>query len=158
MGSKVFSSVERNKFTLFTKVLLGVCFAMFVCQMVLGSLAIFTSISIADSLILPVSGLFWIVFIASVLCILLNHRATNGRRAKRYTEPSVFSREGYRQYTTPMKVLLWVVCLLVVCQPVLLVFDFFSVFDVVPWQIAGYVLMIWLIMILYAEGQKLVKK
>ena len=73
-------------------------------------------------------------------------------------EPSVFSREGYRKYTTPMKVLFWFVCLLVVCLPVLLVFDLFSVFDVMPWQIAAYVLMIWLIIILYTKDQKLIKK
>ena len=71
-----------------------------------------------------------------------------------YMAPRVFSRQVYKRYTTPMKVLFWVACLLIVCQPVLLILDFFSVFYVLPWQIAFYVLMILLIVILFEEAGK----
>ena len=73
-------------------------------------------------------------------------------------EPRVFSRQGYIKYTTPMKVLFWAVCVLVVCQPVLLVLNFYSVFNVIPWQIAAYVLMILFIVTLFEEARKVNRK
>jgi len=154
MEPKVFSREGFKKFTTPMKVLFGASLLLMICQLVLAILSIFTSLWIADVLFIPAAGLFWIVFVISVIYISKNRRAASGQRVGRYAEPRVFSREGYKRYTTPMKVLFWAVCLLVACQPVLLVLNFFSVFNVLPWQIAAYVLMILFIVILFNEARK----
>ncbi len=154
MAPRVFSRQGYKRYTKSMKVLFWAALLLLICHLVLGMLAIFTSISIADVLFFPAAGLSWIVLAIAVLYISKKSRAMNGQREGRYSEPNVFSRQGYKKFTPPMKVLFWVVCLLIVCQPVLLILDFFSVFYVLPWQIAIYVLMILLIVILFEEARK----
>ncbi len=158
MEPRVFSRQGYIKYTTPMKVLFWAASLLLICHLVLGVLSIFTSLWIADFLFFPVAGLTWIVLAIAVLYITKRSRVMSGRRAGRYTEPRVFSREGYKKYTTPMKVLFWAVCVLVVCQPVLLVLNFYSVFNVIPWQIAAYVLMILFIVTLFEEARKVNRK
>src|ERR1035437_3716921 len=130
MAQRLFSLQGYKKYTILMKVMFWVAWTVFVFQLVLGVLAFFTTTGAL--LFFPLTILFGIIIVFAVLYISVKGRSIFGKQDSRYAEQRIFSRQGYKKYTTLMKVMFWVACSLVVCDIALLILDFFATFNVVP--------------------------
>jgi len=156
MEQRLFSIQGYKKYSTPMKVMFWVAWTLFVFQMVLGILAIFTTLGAV--LFFPLTILFGIIIVFAVLYIFVKGRAIIGKQDGRYTEQRIFSRQGYKKYTTLMKVMFWVACSLVVCDIVLLILDFFTAFNVIPLLISSYIIMVLLIYCIFTKGRAINNK